>query len=94
MPTPSTLSTCNIWLHRLNYTSTDCILLKVEIRTRHAIEDELKYCLLLALWAGEGSKCGAAFGCHGVKIWVGTDKLDESILGRKQRKSTQNCERY
>ena len=28
----------------------------------------------MALWAGERAKCRAAFSCHGVKIWVGTDK--------------------
>jgi len=38
----------------------------------------LQKCLLLALWAGERAKRWAAFSGHGVKIWVGTDKMNES----------------
>ena len=75
VPTPSALSTCNIWLPWKHYATSNGIFFKVKVRKiRHAIKNALQNSLLLALRANERAKCGAAFGCHDVKVWVGTDK--------------------
>ena len=74
VPTPTTLSTCDIWLPWKHYATSNGIFFKVEIMTRHAVDDPLEVSLLGALWADEGAKWRATFSCHGVKIWVGADK--------------------
>ena len=79
MPTPSTLSTCDIWLPWKHYATSNGIFFKVKVRDiRHAINNALQNSLLLALGTYERAECGEAFGCHGAIVGEGTDKMNES----------------
>ena len=51
--------------------------------TRHAVDDSLEVSLLTALWAGESTKCWAAFSGHRL-IVVRTTDID-SLQFSKER---------